>query len=236
MFCYNCGTKLPDEALFCANCGTRLKPENRTAGNTEKTSLPAPQTPPSESATVILPKPAPQITPSESAATLPENSNVSGNDHKITKRAKKDKTTTVQSSEITRRQEEKASPAAPDLGNANVGRVTHRRRTVKPWKIIVISLICLLIAGAAVYGLHYFQKDGQYYSMAQEYYANEEYDKALEYYDMLLASDNTNEEAYIGMADVYIAQERQDDAAEILLTGYRKTLSRKIWDKLSELF
>lgn len=25
MFCPNCGTKLPDEAMFCANCGTKLQ-------------------------------------------------------------------------------------------------------------------------------------------------------------------------------------------------------------------
>ncbi len=30
MFCPNCGTKLPDDAVFCANCGTKLRTEEET--------------------------------------------------------------------------------------------------------------------------------------------------------------------------------------------------------------
>lgn len=95
--------------------------------------------------------------------------------------------------------------------------------------IIAIVVAALLVIGAGAGCILYFTGDSyackKSMKLAEEYFADEDYEEALACYEDALKIDNTLTEAYLGAADACLAQENYEDALEMLQKGLKRSRS-----------
>ena len=68
--------------------------------------------------------------------------------------------------------------------------------------------------------------------LGEKYLEELKYEKAIATYKEVLKIDPKNLEAYLGIADAYVAMGEYEEALEILEEGYEETESRKIEEKI----
>ena len=114
--------------------------------------------------------------------------------------------------------------------------------------IALIIIIFVVIAAAGTAGFLYFTSDGyqieKNMKQAAEAFEEEEYRSALKYYDTALDLDSSLTDAYLGSADIYLIQEKYENAYEILEKGLKKTKDAEdsedagelLTDKLTEIY
>ena len=99
------------------------------------------------------------------------------------------------------------------------GRKRQRRRMIAG----TAAMVVIMAAATAVYWNLPNTKLGRYMNRASGYMEAAQYAEAKEAYEAVLEIDQTNELAYRGLADDYLAQDMQKEAEEILHEGYEKT-------------
>lgn len=71
-------------------------------------------------------------------------------------------------------------------------------------------------------------------SLGEKYLSEERYDDAIDAFKKAIELDPMNPDAYIKLADTYIAKGDYTKALEVLNTGYEKTKNQKIKTKIDE--
>lgn len=99
----------------------------------------------------------------------------------------------------------------------------------KKGAVIAIAVAALLVIAVGAGCVLYFTGDSyvcrKNMKLAAEFFADEDYEEALSCYEDVLKIDNTLAEAYLGAADVHLAEESYEDALAILRKGLKKVRS-----------
>jgi len=105
--------------------------------------------------------------------------------------------------------------------------------------IIIISIIITLaiLVGVGVFALsgNKTTKIADKLDLGEKYLEELEYEKALAYFMEVLEIDPKNVDAYLGIADVYVAMGEHQKALEILDVGYQETENEKMVEKFEEV-
>ncbi len=257
MLCIKCGTSLPESARFCFKCGEKIEAENINSSETETVLLPksAVTAKSSETETVLLPKSAVTAKSSETETVLLPKSAVTAKSSEtetvllpksaVTAKSSETETVLLPKSPTAEKPSEAETVFIPKATATNAetekqiqkGSVSKTVRKRKSNKIIIIAIVVaviLIVAGIFASGI-LFGGDKANIERAQRYLAEEQYELAATEFDKIIISYPMNENGYLGRAEVYTAQGKNKEAIEVLETGFRKTNSDKIWEKLSEL-
>ena len=98
-------------------------------------------------------------------------------------------------------------------------------------KVIYLTflLLAVLLAGCS----NEFEKEKL--AEAGEFFETKNYDQAIEAYEQVLEKNKKNEKAYLGLSNVYVAQEKNDRAIAILKEGIEVVKQKQKRDLLLEL-
>lgn len=112
----------------------------------------------------------------------------------------------------------------------------------KPWKkIILISVCCLLLLAAAIIGILLIRSGlrqetyKECIRTAEKYVAEENYEDAIVEYENAIEAVPDEDDAYLGLANVYMIQGHTSQARYTLETGYKETKSKAIKEMLEEV-
>lgn len=112
----------------------------------------------------------------------------------------------------------------------------------KVLKIIMRVIIMLVLIATTTFGVLYALDDkvaafdlNEQLSFGQKYLDEHDYENAVMTFNKILEVDPRNIEAYIGLADAYIATNDEEEAIEILELGYEKTRDCQIKRKLADI-
>jgi len=104
---------------------------------------------------------------------------------------------------------------------------------------IIILLLLLVVLGLGIVLLsQYWGKDTEvvsyegYLKKAEECISNGDFEGAISYYKKMIEEAPDDESLYIELAEIYMDNDQEDKAIEILKKGYSKTESEKIRDIL----
>lgn len=107
--------------------------------------------------------------------------------------------------------------------------------------IVFAILLALLLCAALVVGYFIFSSNKKadeyknYIDLAGEYYEDEDYQEAADLYKEAIELIPDREDAYIGLADTYLIQEKEESAIKTLKTAYEMTKSKKVKERLIKL-
>lgn len=120
---------------------------------------------------------------------------------------------------------------------AGSGEAGKEKNKTKYLVLGVIATVFAFAAGLIVWNLFLSSRVyDQRIEIAEEYSRDKDYDKALVAYAAACDQDPENEEAYVGMCNVYMMQDEDAKAAAILQIGEAKVNSAdQIQDKKQEL-
>lgn len=93
--------------------------------------------------------------------------------------------------------------------------------------VVVILLVIAAGAGAVLYFTSDSYQIKKNLKLAEECFAGEEYEEALDYYKAALKLDRSLVEAYLGTADIYIEESEYQNAVNILEKGLDKVRGKK---------
>lgn len=104
---------------------------------------------------------------------------------------------------------------------------------------VIGGLICVM-AMLVVFLLYQYTNSYEYHlKLAQKYLMEEAYEQAIAEYEIAIAIDPTQKDAYEELAEIYVELEEYEEAMEILEEGYEETeakgLNRKI-EKIKEKY
>lgn len=99
--------------------------------------------------------------------------------------------------------------------------------------IAVLAVVAISIVMTAAGG----SKDtyNSHIELAQRYLDELQYEQAIAEYEAAIAIEPKNEDAYLGLAQVYVSMGDIEKALEVLIDGYTQTGSDKIITRLKEL-
>ena len=97
----------------------------------------------------------------------------------------------------------------------NIQQPTPPKKKKKWIPIVIAAVASVLVIGGGLFGYFYIYKQvinnpSKLLTQAMTYMNNNEYDKALDNYQRVLKFDPTNEEAYAGVANVYIKKGEEE--------------------------
>ncbi|MBQ7385248.1 MAG: tetratricopeptide repeat protein [Ruminococcus sp.] len=102
--------------------------------------------------------------------------------------------------------------------------------------IILVPVMAVIIALIGVLGFLLVSDGGSVYTeqikIADKYLEAGDYETAILYYRNAIAQDNTQEEPYIRLAQIYLYQGRMTDLVAVLQNGYTNTGSDDIYNML----
>ena len=105
---------------------------------------------------------------------------------------------------------------------------------------IILYLIVFRIVFAGAIGINTYNSPdkrlAKQLDLGNRYLEEMDYEQAILAYKTAIEIDPKCEDAYLGLADIYITQEKPINAAEILEEGYSQTESEIILAKLREVF
>ena len=242
MFCKKCGTKLQDHMKFCPKCGTAVTsikvetPEavipnevtpNAVTPNVEISNVEALKTeaPKAETPKVAMEDDRTEILKPEENVSYHnpnENPNIITNNF-----------SNSISNEIPNNPNVNAQPVV-----APVKKEKKKSNTI----IIVLSILLVLLLCAAL-GVGYFifssnkkaDEYNNYIDLAGEYFEDEDYRKAANLYKEAIELIPDREDAYIGLAETYLIQDKEESAITTLETAYEMTKSKKVKEQLTKL-
>lgn len=107
--------------------------------------------------------------------------------------------------------------------------------------IVLAILLVLLICAAVGVGCFIFSSNKKadeyknYTDLAGEYFEDEDYQKAANLYKEAIELIPNREDAYIGLAETYLIQDKEESAIMTLETAYEMTKSIKVKEQLTKL-
>jgi hypothetical protein len=101
--------------------------------------------------------------------------------------------------------------------------------------IIAIVVVILVVAAIVVNGSGSKNNLRDQLDLAEQYLSDLDYEQAIAAYENALEIDPKCEEAYLGLADIYVTLEDYDNALEILNEGYEQTGADSIAEKIQEI-
>ena len=94
--------------------------------------------------------------------------------------------------------------------------------------VVIISIVMTTVGGNKnTYDSHM--------ELAQRYLDELQYEQAIAEYEAAIAIDPKNEDAYLGLAEVYVTMDDLEKALQVLAEGYEQTESAKIAARQEEL-
>ena len=104
--------------------------------------------------------------------------------------------------------------------------------------LLLIPLIAILAGGVTLLLVLPDSKPETVYleqlNSAREFKEAGDYQKAIIYYQQAIENGDADENAYLELADLFFLMQKSEDAFEVLRSGYEKTNSQKILDKLHQ--
>lgn len=103
--------------------------------------------------------------------------------------------------------------------------------------VCAAMLVMLAVAGVLIFANTGSRKVERYISSAEKYLEDENYDKAISAFEAAIRLDPQNEEAYLGLADVYVelAKEAEKDDNNYMATEYLDRAIYILEDALEEV-
>jgi len=130
-------------------------------------------------------------------------------------------------------------------GNGNLNGSSFGNQPGAPKKksnakiIIILVSVAVILAAIAVGLIIYFTspsiKANKELNLGQNYLDELDYEEAIACFEKAIKIDPKCEDAYLGMADAYIAMDDYPSAIKILEKGYKVTKSETIKDRLDEV-
>lgn len=111
-------------------------------------------------------------------------------------------------------------------------------KKVKVILAVLIGLLVIVVAATAFVLVRGKMKESNYTAAVEEaekYMAESNYEQAVIAYQNAISIDPDKEDAYLGLADAYIAQDHISEARYILRKGFQLTGSARIEQKLNSL-
>ena len=103
--------------------------------------------------------------------------------------------------------------------------------------LVIIGLEIVMIGGIAAF-VFYLSSDtvriNRQMEQAQRFMLEEDYEQAIASYQFVIDIDPKNVEAYLGMAETYIAADEQEKAVKILERGVKRTDSEELQEALDK--
>jgi hypothetical protein len=100
---------------------------------------------------------------------------------------------------------------------------------------IAIVVVILVVAAIVVNGSGSKNNLRDQLDLAEQYLSDLDYEQAIAAYEQALEIEPKCEEAYLGLADIYVTLEDYDNALEILNEGYEQTGAESIAEKIQEI-
>lgn len=101
--------------------------------------------------------------------------------------------------------------------------------------IVAVAITAVLCLGAGAYYFSRIETTDDILIQAEQNVSSGNFDAALFDYDRLLAKDPLNVSAYKGKANLFIKQEKYEEAEAVLRDGFSKTNDSDLWDIYQEL-
>jgi hypothetical protein len=111
----------------------------------------------------------------------------------------------------------------------------NSKRRILIVSIIAIVVVITVIAAIVVNGSGSKNNLRDQLDLAEQYLSDLDYEQAIAAYEQALEIDPKCEEAYLGLADIYVTLEEYDNALEILNEGYEQTGADSIVEKIQEI-
>ena len=230
MKCANCGADIPAGMLICPDCGTEVQmvpdynPLDDVLTREVKGSV--------EDVTRPLPNSSGQVQQQRNRSRQqPQNSTRVLSQGELD-RIRSNQMRTSQKSNYRGRDtvgEERIRPTGRDTRAQQTDyRTADERRRQKALRmqqakkkrrntmiVIMVILVAVGISGILLYQNSYSGT----LNKAEKAYQSSEYSKAIRYYNLAIAKDNTRATAYVGLSKVYIAQDELDKAENMFLNA-----------------
>jgi tetratricopeptide (TPR) repeat protein len=100
---------------------------------------------------------------------------------------------------------------------------------------IAIVVVIIVVAAIVVNGSGSKNNLRDQLDLAEQYLSDMDYEQAIAAYEQALEIEPKCEEAYLGLADIYVTLEDYDNALEILNEGYEQTGADSIAEKIEEI-
>ena len=230
MKCANCGADIPAGMLICPDCGTEVQmvPDynplddvltREVKGSVEDVTRPLPNS----SGQVYQQRNRSRQQPQNSTRVLSQGE---------LDRIRSNQMRTSQKSNYRGRDtvgEERIRPTGRDTRAQQTDyRTADERRRQKALRmqqakkkrrnrmiVVMVILVAVGISGILLYQNSYSGT----LNKAEKAYQSSEYSKAIRYYNLAIAKDNTRATAYVGLSKVYIAQDELDKAENMFLNA-----------------
>ena len=105
--------------------------------------------------------------------------------------------------------------------------------------IFIISILVILLVVVNIILYMYMngsaKKVKEQLDLGQQYLLSMEYEEAIAAFEIAIELEPKNTEAYLGMAEAYIAMGELEKAVKILKRGYRETGDEELKELLDEL-
>lgn len=230
MKCANCGADIPAGMLICPDCGTEVQmvpdynPLDDVLTREVKGSV--------EDVTRPLPNRSGQVQQQRNRSRQqPQNSTRVLSQGELD-RIRSNQMRTSQKSNYRGRDtvgEERIRPTGRDTRAQQTDyRTADERRRQKALRmqqakkkrrntmiVVMVILVAVGISGILLYQNSYSGT----LNKAEKAYQSSEYSKAIRYYNLAIAKDNTRATAYVGLSKVYIAQDELDKAENMFLNA-----------------
>ena len=113
-----------------------------------------------------------------------------------------------------------------------------RNKTIVIGAVALIAIILVTVLATVVSKSASAKKSEEHLSLGEKYLSELDYEQAIASYLAVIEIDSKNVDAYLGLADAYIAQGEYDEAIEVLEDALDKlsgTARRAVKDKLREI-
>ena len=230
MKCANCGADIPAGMLICPDCGTEVQmvPDynplddvltREVKGSVEDVTRPLPNSSghvqqqrnrsrqqPQNSTRVLSQGELDRIRSNQMRTS--QKSNYRGRDTVGEERIRPTRRDTRAQQTDYRTADERRRQKALRMRQAK----KKRRNTMI---VVMVILVAVGISGILLYQNSYSGT----LNKAEKAYQSSEYSKAIRYYNLAIAKDNTRATAYVGLSKVYIAQDELDKAENMFLNA-----------------
>ena len=134
-------------------------------------------------------------------------------------------------------QKSDVSAGAPRGNDMNTNDPVRKKNRMFP--IFLLAGLLLVVIGVLVFLIFASGGKGKEYDeqlkLAERYLDELDYDKAIAAYKAAIEIDPAKPEAYLGLAEAYVAQGKYQKAIDVLEDGYEKTGDERLADKIAEI-
>lgn len=230
MKCANCGADIPAGMLICPDCGTEVQmvPDynplddvltREVKGSVEDVTRPLPNS----SGQVYQQRNRSRQQPQNSTRVLSQGEldRIRSNQMRTSQKSNYRGRDTVGEERIrptgrdTRAQQTDYRTADERQRQKALRMQQAKKKRRNTMIVVMVILVAVGISGILLYQNSYSGT----LNKAEKAYQSSEYSKAIRYYNLAIAKDNTRATAYVGLSKVYIAQDELDKAENMFLNA-----------------